>query len=629
MSIKFLCPSCKKVVSVKDEYAGKKGKCPHCGNVLTVPAPTRPPTSAKPQAAKPPTPPPRPIRTPKPPSGPVDIDAEAAAALRDEPKPESAAVASTTIDFNCPMCDAELHLPLDLAGKRSPCPECRRIIKVPEPVKRDPANWRQTSQNLPSAARRPEEKAPEGAWGSATGAATVSRESLQDAGAFPEAKALRTVRQRVTRYATWTAAAIFFVVCAVLVWYKWAQARQEQAVKLALDYAESDPGKSELGVDGQAAIYRLAGEHALRARKAGCAVDAQGQFHQSLSVLSRAGGSATEHDALLQDLAVAETALGGSPEEVDGGVKLKWDDAQKEIHAALRDIRNSEAKVDGLREVARLLAGKGQGARATALASSLYSSPNEEKAEALGVVGLELLTADKKDLAVKAADQALSLYTAQDRPALAPSVVALAMVLGREPPEALKKSKTPSEDEAAKYIGKVEGEARLKQWAEARQNAQGGKVEPKVRLRALTALAGAALDDKTAGTTDAALAIQQALAPSKGPPPSPWLLLRLARIAARAGVAADSLQSLAAVIPDRELRGRAQLAAFEAQLAQGKQSADVKLMDTVEAHTVSAWLAHEEWARHNPGQVGVIKSWDPANSVFGLLGVALGSQKDE
>ena len=37
MAIKFLCSSCKKVVSVKDEFAGRKGKCPHCGNVLTVP----------------------------------------------------------------------------------------------------------------------------------------------------------------------------------------------------------------------------------------------------------------------------------------------------------------------------------------------------------------------------------------------------------------------------------------------------------------------------------------------------------------------------------------------------------------------------------------------------------------
>ena len=83
-------------------------------------------------------------------------------------------------------------------------------------------------------------------------------------------------------------------------------------------------------------------------------------------------------------------------------------------------------------------------------------------------------------------------------------------------------------------------------------------------------MAGAAVEDKTAGTADTDLAIQQALAPTKGRPPSPWLLLRLARIGAKAGVAAESLQALAAVIPDHDLRGRARLAAFEA--SQGKQS---------------------------------------------------------
>jgi hypothetical protein len=631
MAIKFLCSNCKKVVSVKDEFAGKKGKCPHCGNVLTVPAPVRPPTAAEPPAVKPPTPPPRPVRTPRPPSRPVDLDAEAAAALSDEPKPEAAEVASTTLDFNCPMCDAELHLPLDLAGKRSPCPECRRIIKVPEPVKKDPANWRQTAQNLPSAARRPEEKAPEGAWGSTTGSATVSRESLQDAGAFPEAKELQTVRQRITRYATWSAAAIFFTVCAVLVWYKWSQAREEQAVKLALDYAESDAGKSELGRDGRAAIYRLAGEHALRARKAGCAVEAQGQFHRSLTQLNQAaeaGRGTTEHDALLQDLAVAETALGGSPEEVDAGTKLKWDDAQKEIHAALAAIRDNDARVEGLREVARRLAAKGQAARAMALASSLYPSPNYEKADALGVVGLEMLTADKKDLAAKAADQAFSLFMGKDRPPLASSMVALAMILGLELPAPPKKNKWLAEDDAALWLGTIEGKARQKQWGEARQKAGEGKFNSNDRLRAFIALADAALDDKTAGTTDVDLAIQQALVPPKGRPPSPWLLLRLARIGARAGATPESLQSLAAVFPDRDLRGRAQLAAFEAQLAQGKAD-DVKLLDAVEAHTVSAWLAHEEWARRNIRQVGVVKAWEPANRAFGLLGVALGSQPNE
>jgi hypothetical protein len=75
------------------------------------------------------------------------------------------------------------------------------------------------------------------------------------------------------------------------------------------------------------------------------------------------------------------------------------------------------------------------------------------------------------------------------------------------------------------------------------------------------------------------------------------------------------------------------LAMFEAELAKTKQAADVKLLDGVDAQTLSARLAHEEWARHNvrysSGTAGVVKTWDAPNKAFGLLGVALGSQGDE
>lgn len=35
--MKVECPSCKKVMMIKDEYAGKAGKCPGCGERLTLP----------------------------------------------------------------------------------------------------------------------------------------------------------------------------------------------------------------------------------------------------------------------------------------------------------------------------------------------------------------------------------------------------------------------------------------------------------------------------------------------------------------------------------------------------------------------------------------------------------------
>jgi len=37
--MKFNCPHCQKALNVKDELAGKKGKCPFCGQALVVPAP--------------------------------------------------------------------------------------------------------------------------------------------------------------------------------------------------------------------------------------------------------------------------------------------------------------------------------------------------------------------------------------------------------------------------------------------------------------------------------------------------------------------------------------------------------------------------------------------------------------
>ncbi|MHC5058376.1 MAG: zinc ribbon domain-containing protein [Planctomycetota bacterium] len=35
--MRFNCPSCGKVLNVKDEYAGKKARCPGCQEALTVP----------------------------------------------------------------------------------------------------------------------------------------------------------------------------------------------------------------------------------------------------------------------------------------------------------------------------------------------------------------------------------------------------------------------------------------------------------------------------------------------------------------------------------------------------------------------------------------------------------------
>src|SRR5438046_1482817 len=159
MPIKFKCPHCHKPLSVKDHLGGKRAACPACKKVLTIPAPTAPP---------------------------VDLEDFAASALADEPPPPEATEQPTAIDSTCPFCDEALHLSIELAGKQAPCPACKRIIKVPLPVKQKPQDWRKVETQGPLLARREDEPPPEGAWGTAARPGTVSEEALEEAGALPE-----------------------------------------------------------------------------------------------------------------------------------------------------------------------------------------------------------------------------------------------------------------------------------------------------------------------------------------------------------------------------------------------------------------------------------------------------------
>jgi hypothetical protein len=618
MSIRFLCPHCKKVVSVKDEFAGKKGKCPFCAKVVSVPSPAPRPSPSAVKSAE--APPPK-QSVPAPP--PIDAEAEAAALLAGEPNDGSAAP-EATIDFTCPMCDAQVHLPRSEAGKRAPCPECSRIIKVPELEKRDPANWRQAAPNLPSGAKRTEEAAPEGAWSSVTAAAAVSRESLQEAGAVPTKTALVSRGQRIVRYVLWSAGTVVVLAVLIFAYLEWADSRKELGVESALTFADSAKGKAELGGAGRSALYRLAGEYYLRAGQPASGKRARQLFEKSFHAAAVETADETERDALLLDLALAEAALGGPPAEADAGRKIAWEDAQKDLRATMTAIQEIEPRLEALRGVARRLAADGEASRVAALASYAFSSPDASRAEALGAAGLELNAAGKPDLAKEAMTRIRELYAAKEPPTLAAAAAALAVVLGQPSPGPAKPS---GEDAANELAGQAEGLARKGQWDAARQKlsqiAKGADAKP----RADVALAAVDLDDKSASNTDVIGAFVQIQQPSRGAP-SPWLLLRLARVGARAKIAADSIQPVAALIADRNLRGRAQLAALEARLADPKQGGDLMAVDAVEAKTVAAWLARTDWARRNSGSAGVVKGWEEANRAFGLLGLALGEKRE-
>src|SRR5262249_4452386 len=123
VSIKFSCPHCKKALTVKDQHAGRRAPCPACKKPVIIPAPV---------------------------GKPADLEASAAAALPGEPAAAPPPVQSR-IEFTCSFCDEKVSVTADLAGKRTPCPECRRIVKVPEPQDNKPKDWRTIDTRRPSA----------------------------------------------------------------------------------------------------------------------------------------------------------------------------------------------------------------------------------------------------------------------------------------------------------------------------------------------------------------------------------------------------------------------------------------------------------------------------------------------
>jgi len=80
--IRFCCEHCANKISVRDKHAGKRGKCPTCGNVIVIPA------------------------------------------------------ESTVIDFHCENCGRKISVPEVHAGKKGKCPKCKHLVVVPRQTER-------------------------------------------------------------------------------------------------------------------------------------------------------------------------------------------------------------------------------------------------------------------------------------------------------------------------------------------------------------------------------------------------------------------------------------------------------------------------------------------------------------
>jgi ssDNA-binding Zn-finger/Zn-ribbon topoisomerase 1 len=605
MAIKFICPHCQKPLSVKDDaLAGKKVGCPKCRKVVVIPQPAAAAAPAE------------------------DVEALAAAALGEARAEASPAAPAQTIDFECPQCGEPIKMSRDLGGKNAPCPECKRIIKVPMPKTKEGADWRKKDDNLPSAARRDTEPAPEGAWESSR-AKGVSAQALIEAGLVPKKKRPGlTRRQKIYRGITIGTAVVVAGAVGLFAWKALVQTNQAKLVETALKAADDQPNTTK---EPAAAANRAAGEYYLRTGSRESADQAQKHFGKARDLLNPPKSTAgPEADLLLADLAVSQADLGGGDEDVKYGRRLKWAKAFDEIRATLGHVSSATGRLHALRLVSRRLIARGRAADAIQLAGQ--AAPNKadddpeaayESPEALAVVGIELFRAGQKDDARKLGARAAQPYAVPGdnpaRPPLSPSAVALALALGQPEPKPGK----AKEDDELYAAGRAAGLA-LKGEPAAARDVPKGPAEARFRVLVLLAEAtGEAADvDAAAALLDGEVKAAE--------PGVPWLVYRLAVVAAKAGQA-DRVVKLAEHVADPGLKARAQLEAVRARLDGTKDQAGDSALQGIDKGPLLQALAHEWLARHNGkldygGTIKAVEGWEEAVRPFGVLGAVLGEQ---
>jgi hypothetical protein len=653
MTIKFKCPFCDKPLSVKDELAGKKGPCPGCKKVVSIPTPgadttngqpTKPTTAKKSvNGVKPATK--KSAAAPTKPLSPEEAEAaEAAAAslLSDEPPPPPEVANPQFIEFNCPACDEKVKMSAELAGKRGQCPECRNIVKVPELEKpKDPKDWRKVKTG-PSAARENfEQEAPEGAWGSqaATGA---SRQALEDAGAVPPVREKLTVRQWIIRIGGPIAAV---VVVGFVVWTIWsaiAETANEKAIGDALKQIEPADGKPKTPAPIVAEVRRAAGQYVLSLNKRNTAERALKLLGDARAALISSPDNASEKDLRLVDLAITQVDLAADldaalvkadpkaeGDQVENGERLPRDKARGEIVGTLNAISSSKAKLFAVREVVRRLIKKNQSRLATGVAQASLTSPEELRVEAQAIVGLESFKSNPKASEVLATE-ALENYPPggpTEGTPISPTVVALCRLVWPDNPasysERLPQAAQGMQSKIVEVqLGAVEAIA-LKGDLAAARGMVNQIADPLSRAEALIIIAEIAAREKP---ESAQPDVEAALPLVKGKPMVGWSAIRLAHLAGECKQI-EAAQHLPQTVSDLALKRQVQLVLLRGKLKSLGWAEDQETK-AVDENSVAHLLAWEELAKHNARHGGALKTvagWDEGpKKALGLVGAVLG-----
>jgi hypothetical protein len=546
--IRFRCPYCKEKLQVKDHLAGKKGGCPKCKKPLLIPTPPTP-AATKPAEPEPP---------------PADVDALAAAAFADEPANGKHAEPAATIEFTCELCETQITVPREDAGKRMQCPnpECRSIIKVPAPKDGQP-------KALPTVAQlkqQVEKFDDEAAWGSQTDKTRVTTEALKQVGAVPVAPAPPTSPRVLIRRGMVTMAVIAALVVAVIVFGRATSIKQEKDFeKTALSFVEAPKGsKAEPPIKDpvlKAEVYhaiaehRIANNHLWRARQ---------PLQTALALLNASAAAPVERDLLLGELAVTAAELGGGTEiEENAKEKWQWDKIAKDFQQILEAIKSPEARVIAVRALATRLLEKDQAGLAVTQARLLSNPEGGRKPRvATQLIALLLLNNKAEDTQVQPPDPA------------------------REVPDFFAR------------VGYAEFHARKGSFKEAEALALARGPDPD-RLEACVGVAQVILQSKNVNAETALPVVEEALKLAEKKV-SPWQVLQTIRVGARVKGSAAVADLPKRLPPEFQPRGYLEIVLAEAATATAPMaSSSLEEIKNAAATSPSYDLGWEALARQN------------------------------
>jgi hypothetical protein len=592
MVISFQCPNCNKAYRVKDNLAGKRAPCGQCQAVMTVPQPTADPTHAH------------------------AVESLAKDLLSDEPA-EPAAAAGGAIALECPFCFEQVTFPPEKGGKQSPCPACRKIIRVPVPATGKPkADWRAVENNF-TMARRDTEAAPEGAWGAAQNQSVVSREALREAKVVFDRKDLAAPNRKPIYI---TAAVAGLTLAAAVGWWGWGRWVEGQRVGLVADALKASEPKKAPGA-WPAGVFAAAGEFWLREPQPDLKAAAE-HFRQARS-LAQAAESEADKAELLLHVALGQASLVGDEAAADARRALGWEDSQRELRQTLQNFGGlpREHAWLAVEELTRRLGSVGP-KRPVVEALAPNALPSEaDRAEALACVGL-VLAALKDPQAAAVLQSAQDAATAMPGAPPSPRLVALLRASGQgDAAGRMMPAPTSGDPGLPARLGYAEGFARAGEVDQALRVAQlPGPDDHRAQALALVA------DGHPEGLEPAVKFVaehgQKFTLPA-------WVPLRIARACERGG-RADLARQLATGVAQMDVKPWLELTALRAELAASTSAAEPPDLagDRSPAEALAAVFVGRHNARVSAANPrAAVSAWAlESTRPAGLVGSALGLQ---